>query len=63
MLKFNQLLSKFVGNLMDSKDNSDRKNYVKPILSEYGDIKEITLGDKCCPPDTHGAGQDSYQPA
>lgn len=37
----------------------NKRKYDKPILTEHGDISDITLGNKCCPPDEHGAGEDS----
>ena len=41
---------------MDYKEG--KKNYSKPVLSQYGDLKEITRGRKCCPQDSdHVAGQ------
>lgn len=43
---------------MDYKKNNNKK-YCKPILTVHGDLVDITLGDKCCPPDEHGAGVDS----
>ena len=33
-----------------------KRNYYKPILSEHGDLKKVTKGRKCCPPDTNGSG-------
>lgn len=41
---------------MDFKGDGQKK-YKKPVLIEHGDLKEITKGEKCCPPDQHGAGQ------
>lgn len=37
-------------------NTNEKKEYHKPVLLEHGDIKDITRGRKCCPPDPSGSG-------